>query len=81
MKKTRLTISTMPKPKKPPSLLRTLRGSNTLRAVAAAAEIPLPTYWEIESGRQLPGVRIAIKIARFYETTVEAIWGGVVNSD
>jgi DNA-binding XRE family transcriptional regulator len=47
----------------------------SLDEVAAAVGAHRGQIWRIEQGKSQPLVGLALKLARFYETTVEALFG------
>lgn len=46
----------------------------TQRELAAMADTGCSTICEVESGRRLPNVILAMKIAKALQTTVDALW-------
>jgi putative transcriptional regulator len=51
-----------------------LRGDRSLREVSLQLGIPYSTYAMIETGRRFPRKDLAIKLARFYEVTVDELF-------
>lgn len=52
----------------------------SLRDVAAVVGIAVSHLHKIERGVSTPGVDTAIKLARFYETTVEELFGYLIEN-
>lgn len=51
-----------------------LRGDRTLRETAIQIGIPYSTYAMIEAGHRFPRRDLAIKIAKFYNKTVDELF-------
>ncbi|MNC35509.1 helix-turn-helix protein [compost metagenome] len=51
-----------------------LRGERSLREVSAELGIPYSTYAMIETGHRFPRRELAIRLARFYDVTVEELF-------
>ncbi|WP_211749895.1 helix-turn-helix transcriptional regulator [Paenibacillus sp. Marseille-Q4541] len=51
-----------------------LRGEKTLRETAVEIGIPYSTYAMIEAGHRFPRKDLAIRIAKFYDTTVDELF-------
>ncbi|WP_285850465.1 helix-turn-helix transcriptional regulator [Paenibacillus sp. MER 78] len=51
-----------------------LRGNRTLRETAIQIGIPYSTYAMIEAGHRFPRRDLAIKIAKYYNTTVDELF-------
>lgn len=51
-----------------------LRGDRTLRETAVQIGIPYSTYAMIEAGHRFPRRDLAIKTAKFYDTTVDELF-------
>ncbi|MCM3703779.1 helix-turn-helix transcriptional regulator [Paenibacillus macerans] len=51
-----------------------LRGDRSLREIAEQIGIPYSTYAMIESGHRFPRKTLAIKLAQFFETTVDELF-------
>ncbi len=58
--------------------LRQLReeANLTLREVAKLTGVSVPTISRIENGDSPPHIRTALRLAEFFETTVEDLFGG-----
>ena len=54
--------------------LKTLRGDRTIEEVAKAVEISPSSLGMYETGRRVPRDDVKIRIAKYYETTVAAIF-------
>lgn len=59
------------------SALRKLRGDWTLREIERVGRIDKATLLRAETGKE-PTLTTALRIARFYETTVEKLWGHLI---
>ena len=54
--------------------LKTLRGDRTIEEVAKAVKISPSSLGMYETGRRVPRDDVKIRIAKYYETTVAAIF-------
>lgn len=54
--------------------LRALRGDRTLRQVASDVGISLAAICMYEAGERLPRPGVMVKLANYYNTTVEALF-------
>jgi transcriptional regulator with XRE-family HTH domain len=54
--------------------LRTLRGKKTIREVANDCGIPYSTLAMYENGHRVPKDSAKIKLAKYYNTSVEALF-------
>ena len=54
--------------------LRKLRGDIPMQTVADAVEISVSALGMYEIGQRIPRDEIKVKLARYYETTVEALF-------
>ena len=48
----------------------------TQKEIATAVGITVTCYQSYEYGRRIPDAKVAIKIAKLLNTTVEDLWGG-----
>lgn len=64
---------------KPP--IKTYRTAKSLKQtqVARLADITVTSYQRIEYGTQTPSLPTALRIAAVLGTTVEALWGGLID--